>query len=69
MMVPWQRVKELHVGIESSSSVTPVGFSNHRAARSPGELGRLTGFLFAQKPHLHYRTCTVPEPARVFSLT
>ena len=52
-------MKALQIGIESSCSVTPVGCSNNRAARIPGELGRLTGFLFAQKPHLHYRTSPV----------
>ena len=46
MMVAWQRVKELlkrssefHVGIEPTTSVTPVRMlQRHRATRIPGEL-------------------------------
>lgn len=56
-MVAWQHqegttkeISEFQVEIEPTTSTMPVRYSNHWASRTPGDLGRFTGFLFTQCP-------------------
>ena len=56
---PTERNSEFQVGIEPTTSITPVGCSNHQATRTPGELGWLTGFFF---------THSVPLPCQRYSI-
>ena len=47
-----EKISELQVGIEPTTSVTLVGWSNHWATRTPCKIGHLTGFFLTQSVSL-----------------